>query len=80
MLKETDSWLDFDGEIALDKLKPPIRATSSERFIDSGKEEIKIVADILIDNKISIRTFTSAGYKFEKRKENFLRYIKIISN
>ncbi|MDC0225480.1 GNAT family N-acetyltransferase [Gammaproteobacteria bacterium] len=52
----------------------------SERFIDSGKEEIKIVADILIDNKISIRTFTSAGYKFAKRKENFFRYIKMISN
>jgi len=52
----------------------------SEKFIDNGKEKIKIIAEILIDNKISIRTFTSAGYNFAKRKENFLRYIKIISN
>ena len=34
LLNDTDSWSDLDGEIAFDKLKPPIRATSSLTLTD----------------------------------------------
>ena len=53
---------------------------SSEKFINRKNKPIKIIADILIENEISMRTFHRAGYNLEEKREFFFRYIKLISN
>jgi len=53
---------------------------SSEKLISSKSNNIKIIADILRENKLSVRTFLRAGYKLKTRKEFFDRYIKVTKN
>ena len=53
---------------------------SSEKFINRKNKPIKIIADILIENEFSMRTFHRAGYNLEEKKECFFRYVKLISN
>ena len=53
---------------------------SSEKLISANNNHIKIIADILKENKLSVRTFLRAGYKLKTQKEFFDRYIKFIKN
>jgi len=53
---------------------------ASEKLISSKNNPVNIIADILKENELSVRTFIRAGYKLKTKHQTYDRYVKLIKN